>query len=170
MVALMGVEEFLEGLETSKNNCKLRLFHIKVNFMVTWFYYFLQVLYFRSFALEESKIMQSFLSWYSIHAGLQIWVTNVWSNKKKKQKWKAFWNTDDKEPKDERYLLTLNLRPFWSKVKGTLRDKGTLNIDILITSRNGEVKSIRITNKSTSQQNNEVESVLLVQMNISHCV
>ena len=74
-------------------------------------------------------------------------------SKRNIKKRETFKDNNQKEPKDNRYLLPLHLKPFRSQVKGkhstgkelnslaACMSKETVVIDLPITSRNGDVHS-----------------------------
>ena len=104
-----------------------------------------------------------FLKWYLLHARLNSH-NEAWSCRKRKRKRlrasKKAVLTESKDERCQKILYAKNLE--FSCVR-----KETVDIDILITSRDGDRKimqSIRITN-GTPSENKEVEPVEQVQMN-----
>ena len=119
---------------------------------------------FGKFSPEHLKVSKIGLwwhfNWYSLYARLNSHY-EAWSYKKKKhKKIKLYRKSVSKEPTVTRCLLILDLKPLRSWVKGkhsigraSCVRKETVDIDILITSRNGDKKimqSIRITSRSPS--------------------
>ena len=115
-----------------------------------------------------------FFNWDSLYARLSSHY-KTWSHKKKKHKIvKAYRKSVQKKPTVKRRLLILDLKPLRSQVIKPLRSfyrqripessclrKETVDIDILVTSRNSDLKI-----EQTSLKNKEVEPVEPVQMNI----
>ena len=118
-----------------------------------WRYSFLNLNFILfSFSYDFSMFFPFFLTWESLHERLK-W----WSYKKKEHKIiKAYWKSLYKEPTVNRCLLILDLKPLRSQVKRKRKAfyrqiipeassvrKGTVDLGILVTSRNGDRKIMR---------------------------
>ena len=118
-------------------------------------------------SMKKSEVRFFFFNCDSLHASLNSHY-KAWSYKKKKhKKIKAYRKSVQKEPTVKRCLLILDLKPFRPKVKGkhfigrefqaepSCAKKKTVDIDILVTSRNYDRKimqSIKITSRSPSRK------------------
>ena len=105
-----------------------------------------------------------FFNWGSLHVRLNSHY-KAWSYKKKDKKINAYRKSLYKEPRVNRCLLILDLKPFRPQVKGkdsigrefesSCTRKETVDIDILATSRNSDRKimqSIRLTSRSPTRK------------------
>ena len=134
---------------------------MKVFILKIEFYPFLLFLYFCMFFP-----FCFLLTWESLHARLNSHY-KIWSYKKKEHKMiKGYWKSLYKEPTVNSCLLILDLKALRSQVKGKRKAfyrqripesrcarKGTVDIGILVTSRNGGKKSMQsIRNRSYIMQ------------------